>query len=569
MIIQFTPLIVLMLISGTVSAVLTIIGWRNRANPISRPFILLMAAETVWIYGYALEMMSTQLSTVLFLNNIEYPALLTVPVAWLFVVMCYTGREQYLTRRTVPLFFIVPALIYLIVVTNQYHYLYYSGFHVETVNGSVIWIYDHGPMFLLTIAYCYAIALIALTLAGGKLFGTNALYRNQTILLFSAATIPALCNMLYVFRVAPFPDYDLTPIAFLITGIVLAVGILRYQLFSAVPVAYSRVFATMRDGVIVVDRKNSVIDINPAAERITGYTSHAAVGRNITELIPLLKAVTDLPAGEDGERRIELHLPYDSTPHYFDVLLTPMNERGTGSSGYLYLFRDVTERKQAELALSRANRNISLLTSITRHDLNNKLMAVRSYIDLIREISTDPTQLEYLDQEEHAVHAMREQIEFTREYQQLGAESPVWQEVNAVIRRAQTHLDLQTVNLENTTGTLEVFADPMLEKVFYNLFDNALKYGGDQMTALQVSFYRGGNEIVLVVEDNGTGIPDKDRNRLFERGFGRNTGLGLFLSREILAITNIAIEENGSAGRGARFEIRVPPGKYRLRGNEK
>jgi signal transduction histidine kinase len=109
----------------------------------------------------------------------------------------------------------------------------------------------------------------------------------------------------------------------------------------------------------------------------------------------------------------------------------------------------------------------------------------------------------------------------------------------------------------------------MLEKVFYNLFDNALKYGGDQMTALQVSFYRGGDEIVLVVEDNGTGIPDKDRTRLFERGFGRNTGLGLFLSREILAITNITIEENGSAGRGARFEIRVPPGKYRFPGNEK
>lgn len=568
MIIQFTPLIVLMLISGTVSAALTLIGWRNRANPISRPFILLMAAETVWIYGYALEMMSTQLPTVLFLNNVEYPALLTVPVAWLFVVMCYTGREHYLTRRTVPLFFIVPALIYLIVVTNQYHYLYYSGFHAETVNGSVIWIYDHGPLFLLTIAYCYAIALIALILAGGKLFGTNVLYRNQTILLFSAATIPAICNMLYVFRVAPFPDYDLTPIAFLITGIVLAVGILRYQLFSAVPVAYSRVFATMRDGVIVVDRKNCVIDINPAAERITGFTSPAAVGQNITELIPLLKAVADLPAREDGERRIELPLSYNGIPRYFDVLLTPMAERG-GSSGYLYLFRDVTERKQAELALARANRNISLLTSITRHDLNNKLMAVRSYIDLIREISTDPAQLEYLEQEDRAVHAMREEIEFTREYQQLGAESPVWQEVNAVIRRAQVHLDLKTVKLENTTGTLEVFADPMLEKVFYNLFDNALRYGGDRMTALQVSFYRGGNEIVLVVEDDGTGILETDRNRLFERGFGRNTGLGLFLSREILAITNITIEENGSAGRGARFEIRVPPGKYRFRSTEK
>ncbi|MGB7787358.1 histidine kinase N-terminal 7TM domain-containing protein [Methanoregula sp.] len=559
--IQFTPLVVLMLVSGTVSAALTIIGWRNRTNPISQPFILLMAAETVWIFGYAMEMMSTRLSTVLLLNNIEYPALLTVPVAWFFIVMCYTGREQYLTRRSVPLFFIVPALVYLMVLTNQYHYLYYSGFHAETVNGSVIWIYEHGPLFWITIAYCYAIALVALTLAGGRLFGQNKLYRNQTILLFCAAVIPALCNMAYVFRFAPFPDYDLTPIAFLIAGIILAVGILRYRLFSAVPVAYSRVFATMRDGVIVVDRQYCIIDINPAAERITGFSSHVAVGLDITDLVPLLKEVGG-SAASGGERRAEIHLPYDGYPHYFDILFTPMDNSGAGSSGYLCLFRDVTERKQAELALASANRNISLLTSITRHDLNNKLMAVRSYIELIRELATDPIQKEYLDLEERAVQAMREQIEFTREYQQLGVESPVWQDVNALIRRALAQLDLNTIRLENNTGSFEVFADPMLEKVFYNLFDNAMRYGGDQMTTLNISSSPDGNEMVLVVGDDGAGIPAAERTRLFERGFGRNTGLGLFLSREILAITNITINETGM-GRGARFEIRVPMANYR------
>jgi PAS domain S-box-containing protein len=484
--------------------------------------------------------------------------------------MCYTGREQYLTRRTVPLFFIVPALVYFLVLTNPYTYLYYSGFHTETVNGSIVWIYDHGPLFWIAIVYCYLIALVALVLAGGRLFSQNALYRNQTILLFCAAVIPALCNIAYVFRLAPFPEYDLTPIAFLLAGIVLTVGILRYQLFSAVPVAYSRVFATMRDGVIVVDRRYCVVDINPAAERITGYSAHAAIGRDITGLVPLLKAVSDYPAGGTGEQRIELNLPYDGNPHYFDVLFTPMGEWGAGSSGYLYLFRDITERKQAELVLARANRNISLLTSITRHDLNNKLMAVRSYIDLIRETTTDPVQNGYLDQEERAVQAMREQIEFTREYQQLGAESPVWQDVNAAISRAYAQLDLKKVRFENTvTGMPEVFADPMLEKVFCNLFDNAMKYGGDRMTSLKVSSFMGGSELVLVIEDDGAGILDRDRSRLFERGFGRNTGLGLFLSREILAITAITIEETGAEGRGGRFEIRVPPGKYRFVGRWK
>ena len=188
-----------------------------------------MAAETVWIFGYALELMSTSLPTVLLLNNIEYPALLTVPVAWLFIVLCYTGRGQYLTRRTVPLFFIVPALVWILVLTNPYHHLYYSGFYQESLSGSVIWIYEHGPLFWISIAYCYLVALVALVLAAGRLFVPTELYRRQTILLLCAASIPALCNMAYVFRLAPFPEYDLTPIAFLVTGIVLAVGLLRYS----------------------------------------------------------------------------------------------------------------------------------------------------------------------------------------------------------------------------------------------------------------------------------------------------------------------------------------------------
>ena len=321
----------------------------------------------------------------------------------------------------------------------------------------------------------------------------------------------------------------------------------------------------MRDGVIVANSEYAVIDLNPAAERITGFASHDAIGRPIADVFPGLASLRARTVPEERERRFEILVRQDDQPHFYDVIVTPMGGTGTGTAGYLCLFRDISERKQAELALAEANKKIGLLTSITRHDLTNKIVAVHSYLELIRDLSTDPLQKEYLDREEMALNAMSEQIAFTREYEQLGTELPVWQEVDAVIDRARALVDLRNVSLKSSNGSLEIFADPMLEKVFYNLFDNAVKYGGKKMSSITVTSRQAGEDLIIVVEDDGDGIAEEDKRRLFERGFGKNTGLGLFLSREILAITGIAIQETGEPARGARFEIRVPKGKFRSR----
>lgn len=567
MIVQFTPFILLLLISGAVSAILTVIGWNNRTLPVAKPFILLMAAETVWIFGSAFEMMSTRLGTVLFFNNIEYPAMMTVPVAWLFIALSHTGREHYLTNKTLPFFFIVPALVCVLVFTNPWHHLYYSGFYAENFGDVVIWVYEHGPLFWIMFVYNYLVGLVALLLVAGRLFSPNDFYRRQTFILVFAAGIPFLFNLAYVLNVAPFPDFDLTPVAFLLTGIVLAIGLLRYQLFSAVPVAYSRVFATLRDGVFVVNSQFRIVDLNPAAERLTGLKSHEAIGRELASLVPESASFLEHSVSTQDTRESEILLNHDTRPRHYDVHLTPLDDEGTGSKGYLCIFRDVTGRKHAEQALTTANKKINLLTRITRHDLENKLMIAHGYIGLLRKSSLTPGQVEYLNRQEAAVNAMREQIEFTRKYQQLGSQAPVWQQADAVIRRAKTQVFLNEVRFSCTVGSIEILADPMLERVFYNLLDNAVKYGGERLSGITVTAHKDGAFLVLVVEDDGAGISAADRDRLFEQGFGKNTGLGLFLSREILAITEITIGQTGDPGRGARFEIRVPPGKFRYTGD--
>jgi PAS domain S-box-containing protein len=562
MILSYFAAVITLLLAGIISTLLTFVAWRHRTIPIVQPFLLLMASVTVWIFGYTGELMSSELSTVLLLNDIEYPAVMTVPVAWLFLVLIYTGRGHYLTRRTVPLFFVIPAIVWLLVLTNPFHYLFYSGFSPQSFDGTTIWIYEHGPLFWLIIGYTYLLTFVALVIAAGRLFGSTTLYRRQSAILVLAAIIPAFTNIAYVVPSIPFPEYDLTPISFLITGLILAIGILRYQLFSSVPVAYSRVFSTMGDGVVVVSPNNRVLDLNPAAEVIAGVISTDAIGQDLGAVIPGLAPVTDDNFLKKAEFHIEIR--QDTTnPRYFDVLVTPMSVGMISDGAYLCLLRDITDRKHAELALSEANRKINLLTNITRHDITNKIVAVHSYLDLIRELATDSQQIQYLNKQEQAIMAMNEQIEFTKEYQNLGTEAPTWQEVEKVLRIAKTQVDFGKVSLESSIGSWEIFADPMLDKVFYNLCDNAVKYGGPAIKTIRISSQRDDPDLLIIVEDDGAGISAQDLPRMFERGYGKHTGLGLFLCREILAITDITICVMSDPGRGARFEIPIPAGKFR------
>ena len=153
---------------------------------------------------------------------------------------------------------------------------------------------------------------------------------------------------------------------------------------------------------------------------------------------------------------------------------------------------------------------------------------------------------------------MARQIEFTRNYQDLGVQAPAWHKVTDIVMAAKP----QNIALTCACDNCEVFADPMIDKVFFNLFDNTIRHGG-KVSAITVQCGVSSDELVITVEDNGIGVPLDEKQKIFEKGYGKHTGFGLFLVREILAITGIFIHETGAHGRGARFEIAIPKGAYR------
>lgn len=186
-------------------------------------------------------------------------------------------------------------------------------------------------------------------------------------------------------------------------------------------------------------------------------------------------------------------------------------------------------------------------------------MALQGYLDLTMHEIDDPTLSKYLTEVEKAATAIQNQIEFTGIYQDLGVKKPEWQPLTAIIATISGDSRLP---IHQKCGDFSVYADPMFERVLHNLYDNTIRHaeGADH---IRIRCEEGGDrDLIIIWEDNGPGIPDDQKEQIFEKGCGKNTGFGLFLTREILGITGITIRETGVYGEGARFEIVVPEGAW-------
>ena len=220
--------------------------------------------------------------------------------------------------------------------------------------------------------------------------------------------------------------------------------------------------------------------------------------------------------------------------------------------------------EESERAFQTANKKLNLLSSVTRHDIKNQLMGLMAFIELSKEKSTDPELLHFIEREDSAAQAIRRQIEFTKDYEELGVRAPVWQDIGEHVGALCTLLPPGEIEVSVDVKGLEIFADPLLEKVFENLIDNSRRHGERVRHISFSSMQYSQDSLAIVYEDDGIGVHEADKERIFEEGFGKNTGLGLFLTREILGITGLSIKESGVYGKGVRFEILVPKGKFRF-----
>jgi PAS domain S-box-containing protein len=317
---------------------------------------------------------------------------------------------------------------------------------------------------------------------------------------------------------------------------------------------------------IVIHRGGIIRDLNERACELFGYSHDEMIGRNVLTLatpdfVEIIREKVSTGSEDSYEAR---GLRKDGSTFWADMHSHQIIVNG--EMDRITTLWDITERKRADEALRLANAKLTMLNSITRHDILNQLMGLRTYLELSKEDVKDPVFLEYIQKEEQAAETIQWQIEFARDYQDIGAQVPKWQHLSDIIESAKKQLRPSGFIIKVAVNGVEIFADPLIEKVFYTLMENSLRHG-EHVTQMDYSLQETKNNLIIIYCDDGVGITGDEKKKLFLKGFGKHTGLGLFLSKEILSITGITIGENGKPGKGVRFEIVVPKGMWRSTGN--
>lgn len=331
----------------------------------------------------------------------------------------------------------------------------------------------------------------------------------------------------------------------------------------------NRDFMTLFDSlpavILIKDRTNNVVRANKAYAALLGKSPKDVEGRSAYDLTPD-QARDAFEADQEvistGRPRLGMETTISDSEgerHWLLVDKLPYNNANGQTIGVITFALDITNRKQTEEELELARKKLNLLGSITRHDLLNQLTALTGYLGIAQYKSSDDVTKEYMAKALRCGESMRKILEFSRDYERMGAQRPEWLLAQETAEKGVSAVNLTDVKVTIDLQGIEIYADRMLEKVFHNLADNAKRHG----RAGRVRFFSSGEgeNLRIVCQDDGVGVEEAKRARMFDDRYGH----GLYLVKEVLKITGMTISETSRSGQGARFEILVPKGRFRPR----
>ncbi|WP_336327716.1 histidine kinase N-terminal 7TM domain-containing protein [Halovenus sp. HT40] len=578
------------LAATVLGAVLGIILWHNRDKKGAIPLCIELFAAAFWAFCLFVSTLPQEWLAFAVIRIMYLGVGATVASTFVFALE-YTGRERYLTRKTLAVLSIHPILVVLFAVVNPG-----KLFFAELSTAGVVGIEQQwGPAFWVHSAYSYTLILFYTVLLVGFIYRTrHTLYQGQAAALVVGITSPVPLNLIYL---AGNVEFDTTPIGFVVASAFFTVAIVRYQYTNLSPIARKKVIANVRDGMIVVDTDQRIVDDNPAAREML-RAEESMVGSSIREIVSLpdVAAEFESMSEQDSERIVsygERSLRIESTP---------IRDDRDRLVGWLYLLEDVTEQKRRERDLEQQIEKLDQFASLVSHDLRNPINVASGYIQQAK-TSGD---LSYLDKAEEATERMEAIIEdalaLAREGQDVT--DPTEISLEAIANSAWETVETDGASLV-VEGDRTVIADgTRLQRLFENLYRNAVEHGStspqssstpgdtgseasedavehgtdpdgaDGPVASELVVTVGiedetGTDLTVTVTDNGCGLPEDDPDRVFEDGFTTNrdgTGLGLAIVEQIARAHDWEVQASNvrqvvGAGdgsgevSGAKFEI--------------
>ena len=307
----------------------------------------------VWSWGYAVSWLDLSTTATQLGMMGMYVGVVSVPVLYFIFVLRFTHQEKWLTRTHILLFAAIPVISLFLQWTNQYHHLIYRSIEKVEINNVMMVQYVRGPWYTVNTVYSYLIILSALLALIVGMVRTSPLLRRRYYLLLVASSIPWIASLYSELNFSSTHGLDLAPVSFGISGILFAYSVVRSRIMDLIPVARSRLIENMSDGVLVVDARGRIVDINPAMLNILKGKPSSYMGRNVSEIIDSWAEMKEV-IWENQDTRTELRLRHDPS-RYMDLRMTPLYDEHNRLSGRIIVSRDITDRKQVEKDLVLAN----------------------------------------------------------------------------------------------------------------------------------------------------------------------------------------------------------------------
>lgn len=386
--------IILLLVTGFISAVLASYGRRCTPAPGALPFMAMMALVALWAIMYALEIMSLDLSSKVLWAKMEYISIAFIPVAWAVFALDYTGTKGgRLIHRTLILS-VLPATTLGIVLTNDLHHLHWSKTYLDASGHYLI--VDGGPWYWVHAVYSYLLLIMGVYLLVVLLYKAKTVYKGQLAAVLIGISAPWAANAIYLAHLMPIRYLDPTPFAFTIMGAAFAWAFYYWRLLDIVPVAYERVVMGMGDPIIVIDAKGRIIEVNPAGMDILGLVQKDIIGmpmqtvfKDWHEMLDKLMDLQPMVAGDkrtgktDIERIGDVSFGKGDTKRHFEVAADSLLDREGSYRGRIIVMRDVTKKVLAEERLRKAHDGLEDLVAERTADLNKE----RDFLNHIMETS--------------------------------------------------------------------------------------------------------------------------------------------------------------------------------------
>jgi signal transduction histidine kinase len=546
-------------------------GWTVRS------FGFLLLALSLWVLSYGAELASTTLEQMLFFIKMEYIGISLLPVLWMIFIIQFTGKEKWLTNKY--LYFVFsPALVSIFLVwTNKWHRLHYTATSIDYSGPFPLLDIAPGPWYYFFTAYFYAMLAWGIFLMLSRFRKADPIYQKQYKTILLSALVPWIVNISYLMNARPYGHIDLTPYAFIITGFIISIGLLRFKLFDIIPVAREKVIEVMREGVLVIDAAKRIIYMNEEMKKISAGQPPIIIGEKIHTLFAAHPILLELVAQHiNGE--VEIDIPNGIDDRYLEVNVSPFFEKSVVYTGAILLFRDITDKKTAALKLKQQAEELLALNhvkdkifSIISHDMRTPLGNLREILRLMdEEVLTEDEFKSFIphlhnnigytyDLLENLLHWSKSQLkgdimrQTIFDLQEIAVKSSHFFESKAHKKGIHLKNEIQ----ENT----KVFADiEMIHSTIRNLITNAIKFcnSGDTITifaSIEEDF------TTICIQDTGIGIPPENLEKLMNqasfttRGTDneQGTGLGFILCKDFVEKNGGRIWVESTLKEGSRF----------------